>query len=124
MISCLLATLYRASVHWKGLATSVDFSEEAVPILRYLAPMSRLDAFDATAPSKPRTLAVGMTNYLEHLVTRFELDHGTASASPFASCLENKADDAEPAGFQVSCANHVATILFAARVCRADCARK
>ena len=39
----LVATVERANAHCKELATSVEFSEEAAPILRYLGAMYRLD---------------------------------------------------------------------------------
>ena len=43
------------SVHLKELATAADFSEVTPILMRYLGAMHRLDAFDATLPSRPRT---------------------------------------------------------------------
>ena len=120
----LVASDKKAREHWTTLGRAVEFSEEAAPILRYLGAMYHLDQQAAGAALTSRRLVVEMENYILNLVRRFEQDWGKQVpkvTSPFPTEQANDAGSFEPGRSQESCASYVATILFAARVCRADC---
>ena len=119
MIFSLVTTPERATRHWKEVGSAVQFSEEAAPILRDFGDMYRFNALDPSVPDQPRPMTVDMTDFIVNVVARFERDWGKPApkvSSPFATSADNAEREDEPGRFQVS-----ATVLFAARVCPADC---
>lgn len=92
--------------------------------MSYLGAYFHFGEFNEKLPAAPRSLAVGMKDYILSLVQRFKEERGKPlrkATSPYVAEQEWGDSSEEPGRFQADCASYVTTVLFAARVGRADC---
>lgn len=120
----LFLASYRDTIRiWRTLERRINYKDPESDIERYLGARYRFDDVDAKKPCALRTLLTDMDAYVCNAVTKSQAEFGgklTKVASPYLSNDETSKEGTLGVVFSSSCASHVATLLFLARVARPD----
>ena len=108
MTSCSWQQSRGQMFEWKELVASVDFPGEASLILGYFGAVYRFDDIYSK-------LAAGCGH------DEFPRESGRGNRAQLVEAIVLRVAETTLGRFQDNCDSHVAAILFASRVCRADC---
>jgi hypothetical protein len=109
---------------WKNLDKRIKFKDPAEEIKRYLGAYHRYTPYAQERADAVRELGISMRAYTEQAVSRYLAEVGDVKlrrvSTPYLSPEEWADPDVTPGAQCTTCASHVATLLFLARVCRPD----